>query len=90
MRPWSWVTVGFVDLRLDDCAVRAQLVNIKSSLVAAWQSTTISQDTLLHNLRTGEILPSASCRAAPMSMTTMPMNAHKHELNNQNSGLLQK
>ena len=25
-----------------------------------------------------------------MSMTTMPMNAHKHELNNQNSGLLQK
>jgi len=25
-----------------------------------------------------------------MSVTTMPMNAHKHELNNQNSGLLQK
>ena len=27
--------------------------------VAAWQSGAISQDTLLHNLRTGEILPSA-------------------------------
>ena len=29
------------------------------ALVAAWQSGAISQDTLLHNLRTGEILPSA-------------------------------
>jgi len=26
------------------------------ALVAAWQSGAISQDTLLHNLRTGEIL----------------------------------
>jgi len=25
----------------------------------AWRSSAISQDTLLHNLRTGEILPSA-------------------------------
>ena len=29
------------------------------ALVAAWQSGAISQDTLLHNLRTVEILPSA-------------------------------
>ena len=29
------------------------------ALVAAWQSGAISQDTLLHNLRVGEILPSA-------------------------------
>ena len=29
------------------------------ALVAAWQSGAISQDTLLHDLRTGEILPSA-------------------------------
>jgi hypothetical protein len=29
------------------------------ALVAAWQSGAISRDTLLHNLRTGEILPSA-------------------------------
>ena len=29
------------------------------ALVAAWQSGAISQDPLLHNLRTGEILPSA-------------------------------
>ena len=27
------------------------------ALVAAWQSGAISRDTLLHNLRTGEILP---------------------------------
>ena len=29
------------------------------SLVAAWQTGAISRDTLLHNLRTGEILPPA-------------------------------
>ena len=29
------------------------------ALVAAWQSGAISRDTLLHNLRTGEILPPA-------------------------------
>jgi hypothetical protein len=29
------------------------------ALVAAWQSGAISRDTLLHNLRVGEILPSA-------------------------------
>jgi hypothetical protein len=29
------------------------------ALVSAWQSGAISQDTLLHNLRTGEILPTA-------------------------------
>jgi len=29
------------------------------ALVAAWQAGAISRDTLLHNLRTGEILPSA-------------------------------
>ena len=29
------------------------------ALVAAWQSGAISQDTLVHNLRTGEILPTA-------------------------------
>jgi hypothetical protein len=27
------------------------------SLVSAWQSGAISRDTLLHNLRTGEVLP---------------------------------
>ena len=27
--------------------------------MSAWQSGAISRDTLLHNLRTGEILPSA-------------------------------
>jgi len=26
----NWVTAGFVELRLDACAVRAQLVNLKS------------------------------------------------------------
>jgi hypothetical protein len=29
------------------------------ALVAAWQSGAISRDTLLHNFRTGEILPPA-------------------------------
>ena len=29
------------------------------SLVAAWQAGAISRDTLLHNLRTAEILPPA-------------------------------
>lgn len=29
------------------------------ALVSAWQSGAISRDTLLHNLRTGEILPSS-------------------------------
>jgi hypothetical protein len=29
------------------------------ALVAAWQQGAISRDTLLHNLRTGEILPPA-------------------------------
>ena len=29
------------------------------ALVAAWQSRAISRDTLLHNFRTGEILPPA-------------------------------
>jgi hypothetical protein len=29
------------------------------ALVAAWESGAISQDTLLHNLRMGEILPPA-------------------------------
>ena len=29
------------------------------AVVAAWQSGAISRDTLLHNLRTGEIVPSA-------------------------------
>ena len=28
-------------------------------MVSAWQSGAISRDTLLHNLRTGEILPPA-------------------------------
>ena len=30
-----------------------------AALVAAWQSGAISRDTLLHNFRTGEILPPA-------------------------------
>jgi len=30
-----------------------------TALVSAWQSGAISRDTLLHNFRTGEILPPA-------------------------------
>ncbi len=30
-----------------------------TALVSAWQQGAISRDTLLHNLRTGEILPPA-------------------------------
>jgi len=37
------------------CAVAVEI----QALVAAWQSGAISQDRLLHNLRIGEILPSA-------------------------------
>jgi len=36
------------------------------------------------------VLSVESWRAIPMNMMTMPMNAHKHELTNQTSGLLQK
>ena len=37
------------------CAVPVEI----QALVAAWQSGAISRDTLLHNLRTGEILLTA-------------------------------
>ncbi len=38
------------------------------ALVAAWQSGAISQDTLLHNLRTGEILPAAQKNEQEMEL----------------------
>ncbi len=38
------------------------------ALVAAWQSGAISQDTLLHNLRTGEILPTARTNEQEMEL----------------------
>ena len=30
IRAWSWVIIGFVELRLDAYTVRAQLINLKS------------------------------------------------------------
>ena len=38
------------------------------ALVSAWQSGAISRDTLLHNLRTGEILPSARTNEQEMEL----------------------
>jgi hypothetical protein len=31
--------------------------NLRPTLVTVWQSGAISRDTLLHNLRTGEVVP---------------------------------
>ena len=38
------------------------------ALVAAWQSGAISRDTLLHNFRTGEILPPARTNEQEMEL----------------------
>jgi len=38
------------------------------ALVSAWHSGAISQDTLLHNLRSGEILPSARTNEQEMEL----------------------
>ena len=38
------------------------------ALVLAWQSGAISRDTLLHNFRTGEILPSARTNEQKMEL----------------------
>ena len=46
------------------------------ALVAAWQSGAISQDTLLYNLRTGEILPAARTNEQELQLireTTPPV-----------------
>ena len=39
-----------------------------TALVAAWQSGAISRDTLLHNFRTGEILPPARTNEQEMEL----------------------
>ena len=39
-----------------------------TALVGAWQSGAISRDTLLHNFRTGEILPSARTNEQEMEL----------------------
>ena len=46
------------DLNTDFEATLMSATEIQA-LVAAWQSGAISRDTLLHNFRTGEILPPA-------------------------------
>ena len=44
------------DLRIGASLVSAAEIQ---ALVSAWQNGAISRDTLLHNLRTGEVLPPA-------------------------------
>jgi len=39
-----------------------------TALVAAWQHGAISRDTLLHNLRTGEVLPPARTNEQEMEL----------------------
>ena len=48
------------------------------SLVAAWQAGGISRDTLLQNLRTGEILPPA--RTSEQEVRLIQQEAHGPKL----------
>jgi hypothetical protein len=64
------IFVAFTDHALkklpDDGAEACALVN--TALVKAWQEGAISQDTLLHNLRRGEILPAGRTNAEEIKL----------------------
>jgi len=54
------VTAGHISYELNtDFEASLMSATEIQALVAAWQSGAISRDTLLHNFRTGEILPPA-------------------------------
>ena len=63
------VTNGHISYELNhDFEASTMSASEIQALVAAWQSGAISRDTLLHNFRTGEILPPARTNEQEMEL----------------------